>query len=452
MVFTAKLTTKLDGLSVDDAIVELDNNVNIDELNNVVKKFLKNLDRYDEKQLDGRNFDFLIGGRLLRLDVEEHLKLYSDEIDANEILSEKFVDIEYLLALQPPKPLEALSQEDWVSCVDANDAYIITGSYDKSLRLYNLSSRKLIGTIENAHDQPITKVKFVRHPSGLPTKNQELFILSCGHDEVTVLRKFNVKTIKDEIIFIFRGHSRSVNCVDISDDVVATGSFDRTLRLWSAGSDDQSSDEERENISESARKKSPKGSKKQKTKTSEQSLGKQSRSAIMTLTGHQESITGIKWLGDCNEYKSVASCSMDRSIAIWDIEVGECKRRIYSNKPLLGLDYSRDRHALITASCDRFVRVWDARAPDNASAKAAYTSHSLWVSSVAFSKTSSNHFISGGYDNLVKLWDIRSPKACLYDLIGHHDKVLDVNWNNPDYVLSGSADSTLKIFATKSTI
>jgi len=140
---------------------------------------------------------------------------------------------------------------------------------------------------------------------------------------------------------------------------------------------------------------------------------------------------------------------MDRSIHIWDIEIGECKRRLLSNKPLLALDYCPKRNILISASCDRFVRLWDARAPDSAGAMAAYISHAAWVSSVALGNPSTNNFVSGGYDNLVKLWDMRSPKACLYDLIGHHDKVLDVNWSNPSFVLSGSVDSTLKVYTSK---
>lgn len=431
MTFQAKLFTKLEQFSIGNPVIELKNTVDKQQLNHIVNNILK---------LDEADFDFLVGGRFLRLTVEKHLELYADEIDTKEILSEKLVEIEYVLSLTAPEPLEAIPHEDWVSCLDANETYIISGSYDNSIRIFSLKDRKNLVTILNAHDKPVAKVKWLKQTGN------ELYFVSCGHDELSILRRFNTKSLKVEVIFVYPGHNRSVNCVDSNDcdDLIVTGSFDKTLRVWSTSLVDHEFEENNPDIDvvDGAKKK------KQKVKSSDKSISKTSRNAMMTLTGHQESITGVKWLDGCNEYNSLATCSMDRTICIWDIEVGECKRRVLAAKPLLGIDFCKENNLILSASCDRHIRLWDARAPDNATAKTAYTSHSAWVSSVAFGKAS-NNFISGGYDNLVKLWDLRSPKACLFDMIGHHDKVLDVNWTNSSYVLSGSADASLKIFATK---
>ena len=39
-----------------------------------------------------------------------------------------------------------------------------------------------------------------------------------------------------------------------------------------------------------------------------------------------------------------------------------------------------------------------------------------------------------------------SPKGPLYDMSGHNDKVLAVDWSMPQFILSGAADNDLKIF------
>ncbi len=81
--------------------------------------------------------------------------------------------------------------------------------------------------------------------------------------------------------------------------------------------------------------------------------------------------------------------------------------------------------------------------------KATFTSHSGWVSSVNWSKTDENLFISGSHDRLMKLWDRRSPRAPLYSMTGHTDNVLCTSWSNPSYMMSGGSDNTLRVFRFK---
>jgi len=81
--------------------------------------------------------------------------------------------------------------------------------------------------------------------------------------------------------------------------------------------------------------------------------------------------------------------------------------------------------------------------------KCMFTSHNGWVSSVNWSLTNENLFVSGSHDKLMKLWDRRSPRAPLYNMTGHTENILCTSWANPDYMMSGGSDNTLRIFKAK---
>lgn len=74
------------------------------------------------------------------------------------------------------------------------------------------------------------------------------------------------------------------------------------------------------------------------------------------------------------------------------------------------------------------------------------------MSSVTWSRYDQNLFMSGGYDSGVKFWDVRSPKAPLYNLEGHDGQVLAVDWTNNKYLISGGCDNSVHIFKNKAFI
>jgi ribosome biogenesis protein YTM1 len=74
-----------------------------------------------------------------------------------------------------------------------------------------------------------------------------------------------------------------------------------------------------------------------------------------------------------------------------------------------------------------------------------YTSHTDWISGVAWHPTSEHHVVSASHDATLKLWDIRASIP-LHTLEGHTEKVLCVAWSGPTGIVSGGADCTLRTF------
>lgn len=125
------------------------------------------------------------------------------------------------------------------------------------------------------------------------------------------------------------------------------------------------------------------------------------------------------------------------------------KNEIVGQKAYLGASHSPLSKTVITCSADRHIRLYDPRSTEGSLCKSTFTSHSLWVSAVSWSSHNEYLFVSGSYDHSVKMWDTRSPKAPLYDISGHQDKVLCVDWSNPKYIVSGGSDNYVNVFKNK---
>jgi len=58
---------------------------------------------------------------------------------------------------------------------------------------------------------------------------------SVSQDQTAMLWKWNISQNSVDCIYVCRGHKRSVECVGVNHDrtVMATGSWDTMLKLWS---------------------------------------------------------------------------------------------------------------------------------------------------------------------------------------------------------------------------
>ncbi|KAJ9594312.1 hypothetical protein L9F63_014257 [Diploptera punctata] len=406
-----RLVTKQIKYAVPDTPFAVPCTVSCSELNSIVNGLIK--DNNEERQHGEIDFDFLVYGEVLRVPLNEHLEEHS-------ISSEVIVEVEYFERVPAPEPYDCLLHDDWVSAVQVRNGWILSGCYDNTLHLWTTKGRHQL-TIPG-HTGPIKAVAWVSFDDTMAT------FVSASHDQTAMLWEWNVSSNAVECIHVCRGHERGLECVGISPckSRMATGGWDTRLKIWSADIHEES------NMSGETL---PKRMKTEHGKS-------QVRTPLITLKGHKEAISSVEW----TDGSEICTASWDHTLRLWDTEIGGIKSEIVGNKSFFDASWSPLSRMLITASADRHIRLYDPRSKEGSLVKSTFTSHTVWVQCVKWSTTDEHLFISGSHDHQVKLWDSRSPKAPLFDLRGHEGKVLCCDWSNPELIVSGDSDNTLRIF------
>ncbi|XP_043492313.1 ribosome biogenesis protein WDR12 homolog [Polistes fuscatus] len=404
-----RLITKQQQYAVPDYPLSVFTSITTNELNNLVNELIK-----ESRQLDKEiDFDFLISSQFLRTTLSEH-------ISEKGLSTEQVIDIEYIEKHQPPKPQDCLIHDDWVSAVAVCDKWILSGCYDNTLHIWTSKAKHQL--VIPGHRSVVKAIAWV----SLDETNARF--ISASHDQTAMIWDWNIKANTVECVHICRGHERGLQAIGLNHDksIMATGSWDTMLKIWSTSLENEIEDSEP----------NPKKIKLDYGKT---------RLPKRTMKGHKESISGITW----SDKTEIITSSWDHTIKIWDSELGGIKHEIMGDKSFFDIDYSELSRTAITASADKHVRLYDPRSTEGEVVKAMFTSHTQWVQTVRWSTIDDHLFLSGACDNELKLWDTRSPKAPLFDLSGHEDKVFCCSWSNPKIIVSGGADNTVRIFTSK---
>jgi len=401
-----KFVTKQEHYAIPDVPYSVPTNIDTKNLNVLVNQVLKETNPDILKKI---SFDFLISGELLRQQLLEHLA-------ERNLSSESTVEIEYIDRTPAPEPQDALLHDDWVAGIQVNDKWILTGCYDNTVNIWSTKGKHV--SAASVH------TNYIRAVSWLKKDDPSSGFATVSHDLSGILWHWEPGTTEPTPSVILKGHERGIDTVSVSPNGkrLVTGGWDTNLKIWSAALEADHDEP-----------------------PSKRSRGTITRTPLNTLKGHKETISCSEWIDNY----TVATCSMDHTIKLWDAELCGIKSEIIGQKSYLSLSYSTLNNLLITSSADRHIRLYDPRSSDGSVCKNTYTSHSLWVSSVKWSTKSEYLFLSGSYDSSVKLWDTRSNKASLYDLSGHEGKVLCVDWSNDSFMVSGGSDNNVHIYKNK---
>lgn len=133
----------------------------------------------------------------------------------------------------------------------------------------------------------------------------------------------------------------------------------------------------------------------------------------------------------------VISGSRDRSIKIWDMRTGECRRTLMGHTAsVLCLQY--DDRFIISGSSDATIIQWDI---ETGKIMRTLYGHSESVLNLRFS---GNYIVSCSKDRTVRIWDVEKG-VTLRVLRGHRAAVNAVQFKD-NRVVSASGDRTIKLW------
>lgn len=173
---------------------------------------------------------------------------------------------------------------------------------------------------------------------------------------------------------VFKGHSNGVMCLQFNESILATGSYDTTIKIWDI----------------------------------------ESGETIRTLTGHESGIRCLQF-----DDMKLISGSIDRNIKIWNWRTGECLSTYLGHTGgIVGLHF--DSTLLASGSMDNTIKIW------NFEDKSTFVlrGHTDWVNAVKLDSASRTVF-SASDDCTVGLWDL-DTRVCIKSFEGHVGQVQQV--------------------------
>ncbi|KAF8625850.1 hypothetical protein AX17_006746 [Amanita inopinata Kibby_2008] len=411
-------------------------------------------------------FDFLVRGEILRTT----LAAWCAE---NGVGEEETLEIEYIESVLPPQKLSDFPHDDWVSSVSCQiPGHFLTSSYDGIVRVFDYSRR--LTASAKLHSAPITSIATVRDPSettSTTTEDTTLVVATASHDLTALLTRltFDDTQMQQDTADSQKPTTRATPLAGLhlhtsplssmaankQGTHLLTASWDTLIGVWDTRVPAEHEVQDVRSASSGERTKKRRkvaedelegmnGVSQDGTAMADSKQVKR-KAPLHVMKSHTARVSrAVFGNGKNGEEGKAYSCGYDSTIRVWDVENGLCLHTITaSEKPFTSLALPSPDTAL-AVSTDRTMVLYDLRIPTSATPPSAPTSflHPATPSCIALPTYSSstsasvNQIVTGAYDGIVRVWDLRSTKSAVSsfdafgkDRDGDSKKVLSLDWN-----------------------
>lgn len=272
---------------------------------------------------------------------------------------------------------------DSVYCVQFDEDKIITGSRDRTIRVWDINTLRCLKVIGGPTVKPIPGPKRLRtvDPSKL----------------LGIVESVNGTREGDAIYHIPSDyHSASILCLQYDDEILVTGSSDNDLLVWDV-------------------------------KTFE---------PIRRLKHHGGGVLDVAF-----DSKHIVSCSKDCTIVVWDRKTLEPIRSLTGHRGPVNAVQLRG-HLLVSASGDGVARLWDLNKME---CQREFPQKERGLAAVEFSDDA-KYVLAGGNDHTTYKFDVSTGEE-VKTFVGHTQLVRSLFLDTQNRrVVSGSYDLDLRVY------
>ncbi|RMZ74608.1 f-box and wd domain [Pyrenophora seminiperda CCB06] len=243
----------------------------------------------------------------------------------------------------PNHPEEA--HTECVYTIQYSGKYLVSGSRDKTIRIWDLDTHRLIHKPLVGHSASVLCLQFDERPD-------QNIVVSGGSDCRVILWDFKTGRIIKEIE---KAHSESVLNLRFDDRYLVTCSKDKTIKVWNR-KEMMPTDDTYPSSTMKSGARFPSYIINMQEYVENQHLHFKPLlpySLIMTLEGHGAAVNAIQILDG-----QIVSASGDRSVKCWDVRTGACTRTFSGHtKGIACVQF--DGRRIVSGSSDESVRIFD---------------------------------------------------------------------------------------------